>query len=524
MFRCHGTAGAYGSLPDDLVAHLRGAAADIPDRSPVRRRQTGEGDSGVLRQVADRVGPRRVGDRHCLARRHLRGEGEGHFAGVHRYRGDASRLAVDGHGEVPGCRLRSDVESLDVRQGQLLALDLRFGEGRSDAVDLVCGLIGAPPVRQIRVDGGAVLEEEDAAVVELEAVGVDGGAVIVLVGGLHRVLEQELGRGRAAFIIGLAHGGADGQVDLRRSGDRHRLAEGRGHVQRIVQFVGVVLPRRWGRGEGHAGNGRRRERPAAARIGPRSFPLVVFGLHLDLVGPSRAQAGDRAARGRAAVGPGDVGAGVAVLHVVVGDDGTGVGRLGPAHRQAALGLIARRRRVGLAGRLDLVFDGDGDSLRSRHHPGVRAAGGRDLHEVFVVASRIGRTLEVRVVLEAQLVRAGDLEPVPVGPAGYLVAGDGIVPVDILGGHPADEPLVFIDLEGIAACEDGRFVLVGDGDGDRLLRGQGASSGAAGGGDRHVVLVVPSRVRGFSKSGASLKVSTPALSIANRFWSAPPVRV
>ena len=159
---------------------------------------------------------------------------------------------------------------------------------------------------------------------------------------------------------------------------------------------------------------------------------------------------------------------------------------------------------GLAGRLDLVFDGDGDSLRSRHHPGVRAAGGRDLHEVFVVASRIRRTLEVGVVLEAQLVRAGDLEPVPVGPAGYLVAGDGIVPVDVLGGHPADEPLVFIDLEGIAACEDGRFVLVGDGDGDRLLRGQGAPSGAAGGGDRHVVLVVPSRVRGVLEVGVILE--------------------
>ena len=246
VFRCHGTASAHRSLIDDLVAHLRGAAADIPDRSPVRRRQVAERDGGILRQVADRVGPRGVGGRHRLARRHRRGQGEHRLAGVHRNRGDAARLAADGNRKVPGCRLRITVEPLDVRQGQLLALDLRFGEGRSDAVDFVTGLIGAPPVRQIRVDGGAVLEEEDAAVVELEAVGVDGGAVIVLVGGLHRVLEQELGRGRAALVAGLAHGGAEGQVDLGRAGDRHRFAEGRGHADHVVLLVGVVLSR--GRG------------------------------------------------------------------------------------------------------------------------------------------------------------------------------------------------------------------------------------------------------------------------------------
>ena len=92
---------------------------------------------------------------------------------------------------------------------------------------------------QVRVYGLTV--SANASAVELEAVGVDGGTVGVIVGVLHGVLEEELGRGRATLIVGLAHGGANGEVNLRCVGDRHGFVEGHSDVHHVVQFVGVVL-------------------------------------------------------------------------------------------------------------------------------------------------------------------------------------------------------------------------------------------------------------------------------------------
>ncbi len=123
-------------------------------------------------------------------------------------------------------------------QRQRVALHFRVNERRHNAIDPVAGLIGLGVVREVRVYGGILFA--DATAVELEAVGVDGCAIGVLVVSLHGGLEEELGRGRAAFIVRLAHGSTCRQVDLRRAGDGYRIVEGHGHVDHVVQFVGAV--------------------------------------------------------------------------------------------------------------------------------------------------------------------------------------------------------------------------------------------------------------------------------------------
>ena len=261
--------------------------------------------------------PGRVGQRYRLARCYGRGEGERHLAAAHRNRGDAPCLAIYRYREIAGGRLGTAVERLAVQQRQLVSLYFRFGERRGNAIDLVAGLIGLRAVREVRVYRGVVLA--DAPAVELEAVGVDGRSVDVLVVSLHRVLKQEPGRGRAALVVGLAHGGADGQVDPRRAGDCYRLIEGHGDVHYVIQFVGIVLPGGRRRGERDTRYRRRGERCPVDRIGPRALPFVVLRLYLDLVGPARAQAGDRAGPGRAGVGPIGKCATDAVLHMVVRD-------------------------------------------------------------------------------------------------------------------------------------------------------------------------------------------------------------
>ena len=310
------------------------------------------------------------------------------------------------------------------------------------------------------------------------------------------------------MIVGLSHGGANGQVNLRRAGDCYRLAESRGHVNYVVQFVGVVLCRGRGGGDRDTRYRRRGECGPAAWIGPCALPFVILRSYLYLVGATRAQAGDRAAPGRTRVWPIGECAADAVLHIVFRDVGTGIGRLIPGHGQAILRLVAHRGLIGLAWRFVVVFYSDGYLLRYCALSGACAASRCDLHDVFVVAPRVRGILEVGIVFEVQLIRVGDLKLILVSSASDVVAGDAVVLVDILGDHPADRLVIFCDHEGIVAGEMWQFVLVGDGDGDRLLGGQGTASRAAGCRDLHDVGIVVVDVRGILEVGRILEGQHP----------------
>ena len=109
---------------------------------------------------------------------------------MHRNRSDAKCRVVRRHRKVARCRPGITVEALAESKRQLVAFYLRVGEPRWETVDLLTRDIGARRVRQVGVDGGTVFKDVDVAVVQLQAVFVNGRAVLVLVGSGYLVLEQ----------------------------------------------------------------------------------------------------------------------------------------------------------------------------------------------------------------------------------------------------------------------------------------------------------------------------------------------
>ena len=192
------------------------------------------------------------------------------------------------------------------------------------------------------------------------------------------------------------------------------------------------------------------------------------------------------------------------MQKIVRNGGTGVVRLVPAHRQSAFRLVAHRGRVRFARWFDVVLHGDGYGLRCSSLPCIRPARHFNHNDVFVVPSGVRRSLEVRFILEVQLPGVRNLELVRIGAAGDLVAGDTVVSIHVLRGHPACQKFIFLDRERIHNGETGRFVLVRDGNGYRPLGGERPASRTPGSRDRQVVLVVPSRVPGTLEIGFVLE--------------------
>ena len=204
-------------------------------------------------------------------------------------------------------------------------------------------------------------------------------------------------------------------------------------------------------------------RRAAARVRPVAGALVVGGPHLHLVGRVLRQAREHRRGGRAGVAPVAPVAAVArpVLHVVIGDGRTRVGRCRPHHRQPRHRRRRHRRRIRLARCLGVhIRHRHRDRLRRRLLPLPLAARRRNLHHVRVVRPLVFGVLEVRYRLEGQgAVRRPDLEQCLIRPAGDRVARDVVLRIGVRRQHLASRRLVLRRVERCRRAERRRRVGV-----------------------------------------------------------------
>ena len=229
-----------------------------------------------------------------------------------------------------------------------------------------------------------------------------------------------------------------GDVVARVAVRRHHRA-GRGLVlRRVERRIRAERRRRVG------------VRRAAARVRPGAGALVVGRPYLHLVGRVLRQARQRRRGGRAGVARVAPVAAVArpVLHVVVRERRTRVGRRLPVHAQAGHRRWRHRRRARLARCLGVhVRHRHRDRLRRRLLPLPRAARRRNLHHVRVVRPLVLRVLEVRRRVERQRPgRRPDGEERLIRAAGDRVARDAVIRIGVRRQHRAGHRLVLRRVE------------------------------------------------------------------------------